>query len=77
MKHVGKAVRDYRMDNNSQQVVLIGIVPWGKINNRKALLNSKVIHNTRTMTLLSREQLLDKVNHLATQCRKLKTNLET
>ena len=42
MKHVGKAIRDYRMDTNSQPVVVIGIVPWGKVNNRQALLNSEV-----------------------------------
>ena len=46
MKHVGKAVRDHKIDNKFKPVVLLGIVPWGKINNQQALLNTQVITET-------------------------------
>ncbi|KAJ7992802.1 hypothetical protein DPEC_G00282470 [Dallia pectoralis] len=41
MKHVGQAVRDYVLSNNSikGQMVAIGIASWGVIHNRKPLVN--------------------------------------
>ena len=43
MKHVGKAVRDYGVDSNVPPVTLIGIAPWGKVNNRDALIIPPVL----------------------------------
>ncbi|XP_058248309.1 transient receptor potential cation channel subfamily M member 2 [Hemibagrus wyckioides] len=41
MKHVGRAVRDYNLSSNAVggQIVAIGVVTWGVIHNRKALVH--------------------------------------
>jgi len=43
MKHVGEAVRDYTIANcNKKPLIAIGIVTWGVVNNREALVSRKV-----------------------------------
>ncbi|XP_063806758.1 transient receptor potential cation channel subfamily M member 2-like [Pseudophryne corroboree] len=39
MKHVGEAVQE--ISGGQQEIVLIGIAPWGTIHNRKSLLRNK------------------------------------
>ena len=43
MKHVGEAVKDFGLATSSQNpVVVIGIAPWGCIQNRELLIEEEV-----------------------------------
>ena len=57
MKHVGEAVREFTVAQGSKsKIVALGIVPWGAVNNKEALVSED-----RKVRLISSRLLLSKV----------------
>ena len=57
MKHVGEAVREFTVAQGSKsKIVALGIVPWGAVNNKEALVSED-----RKVRLISSRLLLPKV----------------
>ena len=59
MKHVGESVKDFGLTTSSQNpVVVIGIAPWGCIQNRELLINEEVSVGNYTVNVLKSEQFI-------------------